>query len=313
MFNLSLTACSFHLRKLNSKGNNKIYDLNKPLTIKDSEGIDHQFSDLSEIFVAFFNSCAKITKDDVRQQTFMCEYNSGNVVETNDFRMLYVKINSGIYGNSSEIFDGKTQRSVYKKKATDIDTRPFYLMVIFPRDNKKVTVQKGMLIFQNVGPFGVKTITTELMQEYFSREFGITLKCKTIAPDLFVRKVITKENTKKLIMIKNVQSSDMADNLSKGYGTEVRELSQLRLSGEMWAKWKDRMRYVSGKKYSLYEFEGTEYNNLKVVVDIGGRTRTIDLHNIENLSIIEGIPDEIRMVDGHPNLSKLIDHFIKVL
>ena len=30
------------------------------------------------------------------------------------------------------------------------------------------------------------------------------------------------------------------------------------------------------------------------------------------LSIIEAIPDEIKMADGHPNLTMLIEHFTKV-
>lgn len=34
MFNLSLTACSFHLRKTNSRGNTKIFNLNMPLTLQ---------------------------------------------------------------------------------------------------------------------------------------------------------------------------------------------------------------------------------------------------------------------------------------
>ena len=65
-------------------------------------------------------------------------------------------------------------------------------------------------------------------------------------------------------------------------------------------------------KYNIFEFEQQEYENLKLIIDIGGRTRTINLHNLENLSIIEGIPDEIKMADGHPNLELLIDHFRKV-
>ena len=63
-------------------------------------------------------------------------------------------------------------------------------------------------------------------------------------------------------------------------------------------------------KYIL--FIKQTYENLKLIVDIGGRTRTINLHNLENLSIIESIPDEIKMADGHPNLELLIDHFKKV-
>ena len=37
----------------------------------------------------------------------------------------------------------------------------------------------------------------------------------------------------------------------------------------------------------------------------------IDLHNMENLSIIEGIPDEIKAMDGHPDMSRLIPYFIQ--
>ena len=42
MFNLSLTACSFHLRKTNSRGNTKIFNLNMPLTLQKGK-IDSKF------------------------------------------------------------------------------------------------------------------------------------------------------------------------------------------------------------------------------------------------------------------------------
>lgn len=226
--------------------------------------------------------------------------------------MYCVKIYSGIYGNSSDIIDGNTQKVKYNKKSSDIDIRPFYLMIIFPKDNEKVTVQKGLFIFQNVGQFGVKTITTTLMRKFFSNKFGVTLKCNTIAPDLFVRKVIHKDNIKKLLMIKNVKSNDIADNISIGYGSEIRQISNLCFNKKMWSKIMGKIRFVAGGKYNLFEFEQQEYDNLKVIVDIGGRNRTINLHNLENLSIIEGIPDDIKMSDGHPNLSMLIEYFQKV-
>lgn len=185
-------------------------------------------------------------------------------------------------------------------------------MIIFPKDNEKATVQKGMFIFQNVGQFGVKTITTTLMQKFFSNKFGITLKCNTIAPDLFVKKVIRKDNIKKLLMIKNIKSRDLADNIDIGYGSEIREISNLCFTEKTWSKIMDKIRYVAGGKYNLFEFEQQNYDNLKVIVEIGGRPRTINLHNLENLSIIEGIPDNIKMADGHPNLPMLLDHFQKV-
>lgn len=92
-----------------------------------------------------------LQKDDVKQQSFRCEYNRENYRETADFRMFYAKIYSGVYGSSSDIVDGSNQKIKYKKKSSDIDTRPFYFMVIFPKDSENVTVQNGLFIFQNVG------------------------------------------------------------------------------------------------------------------------------------------------------------------
>lgn len=312
MFNLSLTACSFHLRKTNSKGNSKIFNLNNPLVLQKEDKEEHEFSDLSEVFIAFFNKHNILIKDDNKQQSFRCEYNRENYVETDDFRMFYVKIHSGIYGSSSEIIDGNTQKTKYKKKSSDIDTRQFYLMVVFPKDSDKVVVQKGLFIFQNVGQFGVKTVTTQLMQTFFSNEYKITLKCNTISPELFIKKIIRRDTIKKLIMVKNIKSSDSADNISKGYGSEVRAIGNLRFNETVWSRLMDKFRHVTGGRVNLFEFEDIEYDNLKVMVDIGGRTRTINLHNLENMSIIEGIPDEIKMADGHPRLPMLIEHFKKV-
>ena len=296
MFNLSLTACSFHLRKTNSRGNTKIFNLNMPLTLQKEDGTECYFQDLSEIFVQFFKTHESLVKDDNKQQSFRCEYNEDNILENDDFRMFYTRIYS----------------DVYKKKSSDIDTRPFYLMVVFPKDSERVVVQKGLFIFQNVGQFGVKTITTTLMQEFFSNGFHITLKCNTISSDLFVKKIIRQDNIKKLVMVKNIKSSDTSDNVRKGYGSEIREIGNLYFTEKMWSRMMDKIRYVAGGRYNLFEFEQIEYDNLKVVVDIGGRTRKINLHNLENLSIIEAIPDEIKMADGHPNLKMLIEHFTKV-
>lgn len=226
--------------------------------------------------------------------------------------MYYTRIYSGIYGSSSEIIDGSTQKIKYKKRSSDIDTRPFYLIVIFPKDTKQVIVQKGLFIFQNVGQFGVKTITTTLMQEFFSNEYKITLRCNTISPNLFIKKVIRKDNIKKLVMIKNIKSSDISDNMGMGYGTEIREISNLNFNEGMWNRLMDKIRYVAGGRFCLFEFEQINYDNLKVIVDIGGRTRKINLHNLENMSIIEAIPDEIKMADGHPNLPMLLEHLKKV-
>lgn len=190
MYNLSLTACSFFLQKTNSKKAADIYALNRPLITDSTAGVKISVVDLFELF---FQNCAEIRKDSNKQQSFSCDLSSEHISETDDYKMICVRMLSGIYGSSSDILDGNTHKLKYRKKSTDIDTRPFYVFVVIPKDSEKVVVQKGILIFQNVGPFGIKTITTENMQAFFSETFQISLKCRTIAPELFVRKVIKRE------------------------------------------------------------------------------------------------------------------------
>ena len=55
MFNLSLTACSFHLRKTNSRGNTKIFNLNMPLTLQKEDGTECYFQDLNKILYLIFD------------------------------------------------------------------------------------------------------------------------------------------------------------------------------------------------------------------------------------------------------------------
>jgi len=311
MFNLSLTACSFIIKKTNSRNPDKIFRLNSTI-----EGVHEEeefcFADVAELFSSFFSSYHEMVTDTGRKQTFSCDYDTSQKDETDGFRLLYTRVFSGVYGSASDIVDADTKEVIFNKSSTDIDIRPFYVFVIIPKDSDKVKVQKGMLIFQNAGQFGIKTITTDYMQAYFSSKFGITLKCRTIAPDLFIKKVIRRDNIKKFVMVKNMKSSDRADNIVLGYGKEVREIADLNFTETLWDKMFDSIRWVAGSRYNLFEFENKTYDTLKVVVDIGGRNRKIDLHNLENLSIIEAIPDEIQMADGHPNRAMLIEYFKQV-
>lgn len=310
MYNLSLTACSFTVKQSNSRRREKIFQLNKEIRGNKND-ISFSFQDVQGLFIAFFEHSSKLVVDKNRRQTFSCEYSSDNFVETDSFKMIFSKIQSGQFGTASSILDHETLSLKLKKTSKDIDMKPFYVFVIIPKDDDNLHVQKGMLIFQNVGQYGVKTITTQLMQSFFVDQFGITLTCKTIAPELFVKKVIRKDNTKKLIMVKNVQSSDDADP-GFGYGKEVRQLGNLRFNEDKWSMLRNKIQFVAGGKHNLFEFESKQYDTLKVVVDIGGRLRTIDLHNLDNLSIIEAIPDEIRNADGHADEKLLIQHIITV-
>jgi hypothetical protein len=308
MLNLSLTACSFNLRVINSRGTNHIYNLNDEIElINEDEGQVIKLS-VIDMFKAFFDHYANTVNDENKLKTFNCEFKDEYCGETENYKYIYVLIKSGIYGSSSEIKNIETQEITYIKQANESEERPFYLFIVIPKDVPNVKVQKGMFIFQNVGPFGVKTITTDYIKQFFATNYSITLTCKSVAPKLFIDRVLKKDNINQLIMTKNHISSDSSDNIGRGYGVETRVISSLRFGEDIWQRIFSKITNFIAGRHNLFEFEEKEYNELKVTAIIGDKSRVINLHNIENLSIIESIPNTIKGLDGHPKKDELINY-----
>lgn len=306
MFNLSLTACSFILKQRNSRG--------KYLYFKDEIIKDDIKYKLEDIFISFFKKYSN-SKDDLKNKsTFHCDFEDSNRGETEDYIYLYCIIKSGVYGSSSDIIDKDTKEIVHRKTANQVDEKPFYLYIVIPKDSSdgKINIQKGMLFFQNVGPYGIKTITTSYIKEHFSIDYNITFECKSIAPKLFIERMITQQSLMKIIMIKNHKSGDSADNFSKGYGEETKVISKLRFTEKRWQFIKNKIDHFVKSKYNLFELEGFECEDLKLVVKINNNERTINMGNLDNLSIIEILPDDIKSTDGHPIKEKLLDHLKNV-
>lgn len=312
MFNLSFIACSFHFQKLHSRESKNICYLNDNIEVKKEDNDELENIKVKKLFNSFFSEYACSVNDQNSQKIFSCEHKEFYCGDTEAFSYLYTIINSGIYGSRSDIIDIDTNQVIHKKKSNEADVRPFYLYIVIPKDNEDVKVQKGLLFFQNIGPFGVKTITTSFMIDYFSKKYGLSFKLKTVSSDLFIKKIVTKENIKQLIMTRNHVSDDRSDRINNGYGEETRVIGKLFYNETAWDKIMNSIRYCSKGKYNIFEFENIKYDTLKVRVSIGDRERTIDLHNLENLSIVEGIPDEIKMADGHPKADELLVHFQKV-
>lgn len=312
MLNLSITACSFHLKKSNSIGNKGVYELNKPIKLFENSADEKQLNDSFELFKSFFERYNNPKNDEDTNKVFKCSYNNEKI-ETEQFTIYPVIISSGMYGSTSEIMDIKMQKINYKKSVDEVELRKFYLFIVIPKDSN-IKIQKGMLIFQNIGPYGVKTIITQKLQEFFSNNYRITLNCYTIAPSLFIKKVLKKESIKKITVIKNYKSTDGVDNFSLGYGKEIKTYVNLSLDEPKWEKIKNSMLYVSGAKNRLFEFiDGSKYDSVKASVKVGDRERTISLNNLENLSIIEPLPDEIKDNSGNPDKDKLIEHIKTVI
>lgn len=115
-----------------------------------------------------------------------------------------------------------------------------------------------------------------------------------------------------MILVKNYKSKDDTDNYYLGYGKEHRIIGKLSFSDNAWTKIIDSISEFINGKSNLFEFQCNKYDNVKLDIEINGRRRTINLHNIEKCSVIESIPNEIKNNKGYADISKLLQHIEKI-
>lgn len=310
MNDLSITACSFHTRKKNKKGIEGICSLNRPSVYKDKETKEEiEFLNFMEIFIDFWKKYGEYNNSIEEQKLFAFDQDVKIEGEEKGYKYFMGKINSGAYGVESEITDIETNEVVHKKKENEADIKQFYFFIAIPKENEKYEVEKGIIIFQNIGVYGVKTITMDYLKTYLGKYFDTSIYSGNICPEVFVERLIKDNTINKLIVVKNNISEDVSDNIGIGYGKQEVSYSKLMMKDSM----KEKLINFVKNRNRVFELEDNKYDQVKVnVVDASGRIRTINLNYVDNLSVIESVPREIRMANGYPDQEKLLEHFKKV-
>ena len=307
---LGLRAYSFFIKKKNSSGHDKTYELNTPFSLVVQSGDEEKtlsYNNAIELFEEFVSNNDQIDDKEETKQLFSCTQLDAGVSETEKFRYFFFAINAGYYGYASDLVDRISLKAVYKKTKDQADVKRFYAMVVVTKDNPKSKTTRGLLFFQEIGVYGVKTITSRAIQSYFSNRLGLTFKTQNLAPDFYLKKIFDDGVLRKIKLGRNSVSRDPTDRLyGAGFGHEERVLTPLRVTKEI----KDKLKYVSEAKYNCYTFEGIDYPDVRMEISIGKRVRTINLHGIEELSVEEALPDKLLLADGTIDSEALKMHLI---
>ena len=272
---------------------------------KEISSDENRYDDFIDLFKMFIEEYSNfLTNDDVKK-IFRIDSNNMKCGETETFRYLFFYINSGGYGIESNIINTSNNKVVYVRKKENAEVMDFRVFIALPKGEN---VYKGIIFFQNIGQFGIKTITTEYLKKFISEKLGYMSCIGNICPQIFAKKILECNGIKKIIYSRNNVSNDSADIEKIGYGKEERVITGL----SNITKWTEIIfSYLNGKNHT-YEFEDVDYTGLKLVTSVYGRQRTININNIDSLSVIEGIPDDILNEIGDIDDQKLINHFITV-
>ena len=291
---LSLRIYSFTLRRHRSRLADVVFPLNGPISAETPDGTVDIPSAL-DLFKCFITNSETMTDDELSRRIFRCSFNEANQGETDDFHYLIFSVFSGTYGYNSNIVDRNTAETVLHKSRDQADEKEFFVTVIVPKNKHGYVARRGLLMFQEIGIYGVKSATESRLQKYFSTQYKITLSTSNLAPDFYLEKIFNSGIIQKIRVGRYTTSDDAADRVyGAGFAREERILTPIKITSEL----KRSLKHISSSMHNVYSIDGIDYPEVKMEVMIGNRQRTINLHGIEELAIEEILPDELLMADG---------------
>lgn len=285
-----MLICSFYLKKRYQRGDEELLPLNSEFEFKDKNNNYYQFENTLDIFKCFFDNNTEGTDDEKAMKLFSVEKCSDQIHEKTTYSALSFIVNSGSYGIEYKITDRNTRKVSYNANENDVPIKKFHCVVFIPKDAQRVQVTKGILLFQSLGNFGVKSITVKYLKAFFAK-FGLTLETRSVSVRMFIEKLIEKGSLYKVTLIRNRVSADNSDNMIISTGREERSYIYPRFK----ANWIEKfMNAIDGvKEDELLEVDDTTYEDITVTFKFGKNYRTVRLTEIDRFSVVEDIPEHI--------------------
>lgn len=305
MISSGLLVCSFYLKKKFSRCNDNVIDLNRK--INDEEN-NSEYADIFELFNFFLNDASR-TKDDERSMKLFSVFpETITNYDSETYRATSFVVNSGSYGLESEITDRISGQIKYKRTRDDADIKQFYCLIYVPKDVDGTSIQKGIMLFQTLSTYGIKTITTQEMKEFFSKK-GITLETRSVSVRMFMEKIIENGSLTRVTLVKNSVSPDSSDNMFISTGREEKSYIKPKLKQNWINKFLD---FLDGKDQDdIFEINDEKFQDIRITFSISGKSRTVRANDIDRFSVVEEIPDSI-FNNGKYSKERLINHMITV-
>lgn len=192
MNNLSLTACSIWVREKMPKGSKneiRIMNLNKAIM-----GKSKNYSDFFEIIEEFCSQYKRYIINKYDNKLFKIDTNSFIIEENEKFRYTYIDARCGGYGIDADIVNAQNSKIMHKRKKDEAEIMNFRIFFAVP---KGTDVCKGIILFQNIGQYGIKTISTYYLRKFISDKLGLMAITGNICPEVFVKKLLDHNAIKK--------------------------------------------------------------------------------------------------------------------
>ncbi len=177
---------------------------------------------------------------------------------------------------------------------------------------------KGVLILEKFGNFGVLTLLKKVLSENFSQKYPeFIIDIFPLIPKGLFKKYLGDGNLRKLTFITHKIPTDLSKVYrDKGYEEKVREVKieivAKRFNYLPKPKW---IRDVIEDKRTISELVEikNDFKTVKVEVDIKGNRRTLNFSNEDQLNPYFEITDRVKLAQGHPTYESIDKEAIKLL
>lgn len=306
MANISVSIHTFNIEEI-STGENK-YKIKKELNNKIAKQ-----NDIFEIIRTFCKRYGQYEDDEIKSSVFKISEESfteeKNEETGNVFRHMILRVKTGEYGFTTDLVDPKKKEEVYKKDSDLAEVKPFFVNIVV---DKRKNIQKGFIIFQNVGIYSVKTVFKTYFSDFLKSYNTQTLQYKfnigVVTPKHFALQLLNEYEVKNLKLVAYNKPMDSADKLDSdfAYAEEeriYRKFSKIKKTVKKICEYINRERDIT----DIIEIEGFEYDNIKLELDLGGgKVRTLDLGKIDKAVMKLNFKDsDIKGIDGHADMDKL--------
>lgn len=292
MVNHGMLVCSFLIKKrFAQETNDSVYSLNDTFEIKTAEDEDTtESSDIFKLLQLFCRTNEALTDDTEKQKLFSVSRGSVQMHDKATYRAMSFSVRTGNYGVEAVMIDRRTKRETHRRSADEAAVMGFNVIVYVPKNMGDAKVFKGILIFETIGIYGAKTVTTKYLKQFFA-QYNLTFETRSVSVKVFIDKLIERGNLYRITLINNRVSSNRADNMLISSGREVTSYLQPRLKPEFLQNllgWFDR-----ADRTGFCEIPSTDYDDISVTFKIDNHPRTVRLKNIDRMSIVEDIPEAI--------------------
>lgn len=296
MFNHGMLVCSFYFKKRFSQSN-LIYKLNHKIPEETP-----LYDDVTGIFRSFCEEHMQVKDDEKKQKLFSIKADSFKVYAYDTFRAISFVIISGDYGIEADITNRHTRTVVHHRNSDEANMQEFHCVAYIPYDAGKTLVKKGILVFESIASYGVKTVTTRHFRAFLANS-DITLETRSVSVRSFMEKLISQDKLYRITFIRNHISPNQADNMLISTGREERSYIRPKFQPAWLQKFLSM--FEEGNVCEIPD--GEDFDDVSVQFKLGDKQRTVRLKNLDRFSIVEDMPDE---VVSETDDKKLIDYMI---